>query len=210
MTAQENYDKLKDFLRLFPRNIESKKDLFKAKDKTLVFKFELYKKYFRIDGRKRPDNVIKELKKFKKDNIFFKSEELGVKLYKDSNFNSADRYTSSSKLGAIFTKALLGTGVKLTSYNIEYRTFPTGYKQESTRKALDFKTDVLNLDFMENLPVNFRINIRHADSETGKIYDSNYNKNGLDFIHDYHNQSNDFANNLNKAVVNQDMFIYKA
>jgi hypothetical protein len=61
-----------------------------------------------------------------------------------------------------------------------------------------FDTEKDNIEFMENLPDNYFINIG----------DTSYNKNGLDFIYDYHNSSTDFTNNLEDYIREENLFIY--
>jgi hypothetical protein len=204
MNAKENYNKLKAFISAFPNNVESKKDLLKLKNKTLLQDYYMYRLYFNIDSRKKPSNVIKELRKFKYDNIYFKSEELGIDLTIHKDFNSKDRYTSSSKLIAKVTKAMLGESLTLKSITSEYRNVDVRYKVTESRKVILFDTVQNSFEFMNNLSDSTFINISKADGG----YSSSYNKNGLDFLHDYHNQSNDFANNLNPLIEDLNLFIY--
>ena len=205
MTTRENYEKLKNFLRAFPRNIETKKDLLKLKDKRLLKDYYTYRTYFRIDKRLKPANVIKELKRFKRKNIFFKSEELGINLTKHKDFNAKDKYDSSRKLISIVTDAMLDEGLTLKSISTEYRNVDIRYKVTERRKVVIFDTVEFNLEFMNKLPDDVYINISRASGG----YSSAYNKNGLDFIYDYHNQSNDFANNLMPMIEDINLFIYR-
>ena len=205
MTTRENYEKLKNFLRAFPRNIEAKKDLLKLKDKQLLKDYYLYRAYFKIDRRLKPANVIKELKKFKRKNIFFKSEELGIDLTKHKDFDFNDKYNSSRKLIAIVTDAMLDEGLTLNSISSEYRSVDIRYNVTQSRKVVVFDTVEFNLEFMNKLPDDIYINISRASGG----YSSAYNKNGLDFIYDYHNQSNDFAVNLMPMIEDVNLFIYR-
>jgi len=205
MTTIENYEKLKSFLKAFPRNIETNKDLLKLKDKKLLKDYYTYKAYFRIDMRLKPARVIEELKKFKRKNIFFKSEELGIDLTKHKDFDSNDKYDSSRKIIAIVTDAMLSKGIKLNSISTEFRNVDIRYNTTQNRKVVVFDLVELNLEFMSNLPDDIYINISKASGG----YSSSYNKNGLDFIYDYHNQSNDFAVNLMPMIDDVNLFIYK-
>jgi hypothetical protein len=198
-SSASNYSKLKAFVSAFPKNVETKKDLLKVKDKTLLIKYYAYREYFNIDKRLTPANTLKELKRYKADNLKFKSEELGIDLTKNTSFNEADKYTSSSKLIAQVTKAMLGKGIKLNSISSEYREIDVRYKVKSQRKIILFDTQNDNLDFMASLKDNVYVNIGNTA----------YNKNGLDFDYDYHNQSNDFANNLLDYIKEENLFLYK-
>jgi len=209
MTTERNYDKLRSFLSAFPKYIEAKKDLLKLKDKSLLIQYYAYRNYFRVDKRLTPANVIRELKKFKRDNIYFKSEELGIKLYKMSYFDSADKYSSSSKLVAIFTNSLLGKNIKLNKLFSEYRTIDISYRKGVSRKIVEFEITPFTVDFMEDLPDDIYINIVHADGENGNEYSSSYNKNGFDFVYDYHNSSNDYAMKLKDNVDNQELYLFR-
>lgn len=205
MTAQENYDKLRTFLRHFPHDVKSKKDLLKIKDKKLLKDYYKYKIYFKIDGRLKPENVIKELKRYRKTCLKFKSEELGFDLSKKDFFDEHDKYKSSRKLVAQVTDAMLGKDIKLTKLRYDYKTFDISYGKKVVRKVVTFRTQNRNLEFMENLEDDIYINLRNAEGG----YNSAYNKNGLDFIYDYHNQSNDFAQNLAPLIEDSDLYIYR-
>ena len=205
MTAKDNYDKLKSFIRAFPSNIESKKDLLKIKNKTLLKDYYKYKAYFKIDRRIKPSNVIRELKKYKQDNLRFKSEELGINLFKNDAFDSNDKYKSSSKIIAKVTKAMLGEQLTLNSISTEYRTVDVRYKVQESRKVVIFDTEQNSFEFMNNLSDNMFVNV----SEAVGGYSSSYNKNGLDFLYDYHNQSNDFAKHLDPKINDTTLYIYK-
>lgn len=205
MTAQENYDKLRTFLRHFPRDVKSKKDLLKIKDKKLLKDYYKYKIYFKIDGRLKPENVIRELKRYRKTCLKFKSEELGFDLSKKDFFDKYDKYKSSRKLVAQVTDAMLGKDIKLTKLRYDYKSFDISYGKKVVRKVVTFRTQNRNLEFMENLEDDIYINLRNAEGG----YNSAYNKNGLDFIYDYHNQSNDFAQNLAPLIEDSDLYIYR-
>jgi len=205
MTAKENYSKLKAFTNAFPKNIESKKDLLKIKDKTLLKDYYLYKAYFHIDGRLKPSSVIKELKKYKRTCINFKSEELGIDLTKNPDFNWRDKYEASRKLIAKVTNAMLGQDLTLLNISTETRTVDVRYKVHEPRKVVIFDTVQNSLEFMRNLSDSTFINISKANGG----YSSSYNKNGLDFLYDYHNQSNDFAHNLDPLIEDINLYIYQ-
>lgn len=207
-TATENYNKLKAFLKSFPKWCETKKDLLKIKDKQLLSDYESYKIYFRItDKRKKPATVIKELKKFKRTNIFFKSEELGIDLVNHPDFNKHDYYKSSGKLIAKVTDAMLDTNCKLNSISTSKDKIDIRYKVEKNRKTVHFDNND-NFDFMKKMDDSYYINITKSQGN-GKTYKSSYNKNGLDFIYDYHNQSNDFAEHLEPLIEDKTLLIYK-
>lgn len=206
-TAKENYTKLKAFISAFPRNIESKKDLLKLKDKTLLKKYYIYRAYFKIDNRLKPSNVIAELKRFKERNIYFKSEQLGIDLTKNNEFNDTDKYTSSSKIIAKVTDAMLNTDIKLHSVHTEFKNIDVRYKVTESKKCVVFDTNN-DLEFFNYLPDDYRVNIWQS-TENGKINKSSYNKTGLDFLFDYHNQSNDFATQLAPIIDEKILFIYK-
>jgi hypothetical protein len=198
MTARKNYQKLKAFLSVFPKWVETKKDLLSIKDKRLVLQYYAYRSYFRIDKRLKPENVIKELKKFKWDNIYFKSEELGIELYKNPAFTSTDKYKSSGKLIAKATKAMLDKNIKLKKIHSEIKTIDIGYKRKGKRKIVTFDTERDNLNFLEDLDDNVYVNIGG----------SSYNKNVFDFVYDYHNQSEDFFNHFEDFIREDNFFLY--
>jgi hypothetical protein len=198
-SSASNYSKLKAFISAFPNSAETKKDLLKIKDKTLLIKYYAYREYFNIDKRLKPANTLRELKRYKADNLKFKSEELGIDLTKNSAFTDTDKYTSSSKLIAQVTKAMLGKGIKLNSISAEYREIDIRYKVTSQRKIILFDTQKDNLDFMASLKDDVYVNVGNTA----------YNKNGLDFDYDYHNQSNDFANNLMDYIREENLFLYR-
>ncbi len=206
MTATQNYNNLKSFLNRFPKWVESKADLLKIQDKSLIAEYYSWRSYFHIDLRYKPLTVINELKKFKYDNIYFKSEELGIDLTKNPAFDIYDKYTSSNKLIARTTKAMLGQNIQLEYINAEYKSIEIGYKQTAVRKVIDFKQSngALNVEFLENMSDTTWINIAHASGG----YKCAFNKNNFDFVYDYHNMSNDFANNLKPFVDECDIFIY--
>jgi len=205
MRAKENYSKLRSFLSAFPAYVETKKDLLKLRDKKLLAQYYIYRSYFHIDRRLKPSNVIRELRRFKYDNIYFKSEELGIDLTKHQDFNDKDLYTSSSKIIAKVTKAMLNHDVRLNSISTEYRSIDVRYKVTQTKKVVVFDTqNNHNIQFIEDLPPQYMINIAHAKGG----YTSAYNKHALDFIYDYHNQSNDFAQNLEPMIEDINLFIY--
>ena len=206
MTAKQNYQNLKRFLGSFPKYIETKKDLLKLKDKKLLLEYYVYRKYFNINRNYKPETVIRELKKYKETNIKFVSEELGLNLEKNPNFNDKDKYKLSSKLIAKVVKAMLNQDLKLNSIDSEYRTFDIAYKRTANRKVVTYALQQSGyIEFMNELPDDVYINITKANGG----YSSSYNKNGLDFIYDYHNSSNDFAQNLAPMVEDVNIFIYK-
>jgi hypothetical protein len=196
----ENYTKLKEFIRLFPNDVKKKKDLLRIKNKRILLKYFSYKKYFHIDNRLNPKNTIKELKKFKRRNIFFKSEELGISLLNNYAFNDSDYYDTSTKFIAKVTNAMLGHETNLVRINYERKTFYIGYQNQVTARVVAFDLiDNHNLDFLIDLPMNYYININGTS----------YNKNGADFLFDYHNPSNDYKEQLMSKVKDINLFIYK-
>lgn len=207
-TAEKNYSDLKAFLNRFPKWVETKKDLLKIKDKKLLYDYNVYKIYFKItDKRYKPKTVINELKKFKKTNIFFKSEELGIDLLNHPDFDEHDYYKSSDKLIAKVTDAMLDTGCKLNSISSSIENIDIRYKVTKSRKVIHFDNND-NFEFMKKMSDSYYINITKSQ-ENGKTYRSSYNKNGLDFIYDYHNQSNDFSEHLSPLIEDKTLLIYK-
>lgn len=208
MTSYENWTKLRDFITNFPKNIESKRDLFKTKDIRLIAEYESWKSYFKIDRRLKPLNVIRELKRYKRDCLKFKAEELHLSKHEvNTYFDDKDKYTSSYKLSARVTRAMLGSGTILKSMKVEYKNIDLRYKQKGYRKIFRFKSERDGLAFVENLPDNIYINVAHADGN-GRKYRSAYNKGAFDFVYDYHNQSNDFAENLLPYIFQDDIYLY--
>lgn len=198
-----NIDIYTRFLRMRTqlRKYESKKDLLKAPTSFLK-EYLLFIKFLNEDSRLRPDNQYKQFMKYNQSAIKFKSHYLGYDLFKHKAFDQHDRYKSSQKIIAIVTDAMIKTGGKLTDIRSNFEFIDIAYKKTARLKGISFDFESVSgesLRFIENMPKGFYINIEGTS----------YNKNGLDFVYDYFNQSSDFSQNLDKLVGNQKIFIYK-
>ena len=152
------------------------------------------------DGRLSPTTVRAEFKKYKRRALIFKSQVLNYDLRDSPYFDSFDKYDTSNKLVAHVTNAMMIHDVKLADIQVKSKTIHIGYKVTQTIRGVEFNiTDSSNVAFFNDLPDNYRINIDGV----------NYNKTGEEFIFDYHNQSNDFAQSLDSKVVDRNLFIYK-
>ena len=191
------FDRLKD-LRTKLKPYDTKKDLLRA-SKHIQKEYAVFRIYLGIDKRLAPKRVRKELNKYKKTALKIKSHYLKINLTKVSGFDRFDKYRSSSKLIAKVTDSMITEGNTLSQIDVVNRSIEISYKNTRNRKVIDFTLDEIgNLEFMDNLPTTVYINIG----------DTAYNKNGLDFIHDYHNMSQDFINNLLPYINNQELHIY--
>ena len=178
------------------KKIIKKKDLLKLKSKDMKEYFT-FRAFLKVDGRLRPESVRREFKKFKNTAIKFKSEDIGLNLKKTGYFDKNDKYKSSKKAVAVVTDAIQKHGSQITSLKEKTELVDIRYKQTALRKVIYVGID--DLEFLEELPENYYINIEGTS----------YNKNGLDFVFDYFNQSNDYTQNLSEKVDRQLIRIYK-
>jgi hypothetical protein len=195
----EKYERLRAFLRSFPRDCEKKKDLLGLPSQTRK-EYIYWVKYFNIDGRMKPLNVIRELRMFKKDNIYFKSEMLGYDLTKMGCFDKYDMYTSSKKVVSIVTNAMIYGGIKLKNLSCSYEYIDISYNRGGMRKIVKFDSENYNLDWVGEI---------RDSSIFVNIKDTAYNKSFMDFEYDYFNQSSDFVSNLIERVNNQEIYFFR-
>lgn len=183
------YDRFFDLQKNL-KGIDSKKDLIKLDSNTLQ-EYYLFRAFLgENDKRHKPKTVRDNFKLYKRTAIKFKSDVLGYNLSKDEHFDKYDRYRSSNKIGAKVTDALFKNDVKLESFKVGYENIDTSYNSKQRKLVVTIKIPNSDLDFVEDLPPNVYINIDGTA----------YNKNGLDFIRDYYEMSNDFATNLKQKT----------
>ena len=183
------------------KQYKSKKDLLRA-DKSFLKDYFSFVKFLGEDARLRPDNHYTQFKKYKQSGLKFKSHYLGINLSLNKAFDVFDRYQSSKKIIAIVTNAMVRAKTKLTYIASSFNNVDVAYKKTRRLKTIQFKIKENfndSFDFFNFLPTNYYVNIDGTS----------YNKNGLDFHHDYLNQSNDFVDNLLESVESFDMFIYR-
>jgi hypothetical protein len=181
-------------LRKKLRPYDTKKDLLRAKP-------EVQKDYWKFrlllgvtDKRFSPKRVKTEFAKFTSSALAFKSEALNYNLSMVSDFDKYDTYRSSSKLVARVTSAMVEGGVQnLQSISVQTESIDVMYKTTKQFKTVKVRIKQEFITFVKELPSDIYINVN------GTIY----NKNGLDFEYDYHNQSNDYVRNILPAVDDQ-------
>jgi len=195
-----NYDELRKLITLLnKKKLKTKKDLVKLKAGELK-KYLKYRTYLRVDGRLKPLNVIRQFKKYRKTSRYFKAIDLH---FNPHNFTLrgvllADKYKAGRSLASYVTTAMQEFETELNDIHKETRQIDVAYNRRKTKQGLTIK--VSDLDFMQGLPNNIYINIDGTA----------YNKNGLDFIHDYLNQSEDFVGHgLMTSADSMDIFIYR-
>lgn len=193
----ELYDRFKRVQEIIKKGkIISKKDLLKLKPAQLKEYFT-FKAFLKIDKRFKPSTVLREFKKYKKTAIKFKSHDIGLNLTKTTYFDDKDKFRSSKKLSAVVTDAIQASNLKLDGIKEKFESVDIRYNESRIKKVL--KLDIDSVDFLEELPESYYINIDGTS----------YNKNGLDFIFDYFNQSNDYVENLSNKVDRKEIRIYK-
>lgn len=152
------------------------------------------------DGRLSPVTVRTEFKKYKRTALIFKSQVLNYDLRDSPYFDSFDKYSASNKIVAHVTNAMMLERVLLADIQVTNKDIHVSYGVTQQRRGVEFNiVDSSNIDFFLNLPSDYRINIEGTT----------YSKDGVEFINDYHNQSNDFANSLDERVIDRNLFIYR-
>jgi len=194
------YERLQTLISAL-RPYTTRKSLMKAPI-SLYKEYILFKAFLgETDGRLTPQTQVRRFKRYKKTALAFKSESLGIDLSKNSAFDSFDRYSSSSKIIAKVTDGMVKTGTQLKSIETQTKRIHVGYKKTSMKKVVIFSLQDPSdrpLSFMSTLSPKLYINIG----------DTAYNKNALDFVDDYLNQSDDFAENLEPALIEEHVYIY--
>lgn len=186
------------------RPYETKKDLRRASLEVQKTYFK-YQKLLQTDRRWKPSTTIAEFKKYRTTALIFKSLVLKKNLAKSKEFDQYDKYQASSKKAAIVTNALmaynLGNGkLKLNDLNTESRLIHIAYKKQALRTVVLPKlTPANDLMWLANMPDDWYVNINGTS----------YNKTAFDFVYDYYNQSNDFAENLDPLVDLGEIYLYK-
>lgn len=183
-------------LRIALKPIISKKDLFKL-SKTNLREYYKFKAFLDIDGRYKPKTVLRVFKKYNKTGLVFKGHDLKFDLSKTGFFDEYDKFKSSAKQIAKVTNAMQLKEATLIKINQKKDLINVRYNVKSIRNVITFEVEP-DIRFLEEMPEDYYINID----------DTAYNKNGLDFVFDYFNQSEDYTNNLDSNVDNQELSIY--
>lgn len=196
----ELFDRFND-LRKKLKPYDTNKDLLRASP-FVQKEYFAFRAFLNLDKRLAPKRVREEFEKYKDSALAFKSDALNYDLEATGLFDQYDKYSSSKKKVAVITNGMVKQGVDDLEHLSEYsKNIDIKYKVQSRRKIVEFKlgNPFDGLGFMDKLPATYYVNIKGTS----------YNKNGLDFIYDYHNSSEDFSANLIPIIIEQNLYIYE-
>lgn len=179
------YNRLQGLLKAI-RPYDTKKDLLRAPS-AVRRDYQLFRSFLGIDKRLAPKRFREEAGNYRPSALVFKSDALKFDLSKTGYFDSFDKYKASKKKIASVTDALVSAGATLSNIKEAQETIDVAYNEKGSRKTIkvDLEPD-FDWKFLQYLPASFYVNINGTS----------YNKNGADFVFDYHNRSEDFVTNL--------------